>query len=147
MATIVERMLRESLATNADYKTTQLLKSGKLAAAAASVVESRRKTLKFITIGFSVTSLLTSASLLVFWITSIARSHHESPSGLNPLLGLVVLGLMLPLIQGFAVMAWRSSLARLEMLVLFWLQEEPELNDLERKSLEDVLSKKTLGVF
>ncbi|MBL8854736.1 MAG: hypothetical protein JNK57_12285 [Planctomycetaceae bacterium] len=146
MTTIVERMLRENLARNADYKTTQLLKSGRIAAAATEVLNSRRSMLKWMLIGVGAISFFACLTFLVITIASVIQSQQGTTPNSTTVYPMIIYCLVL-FPQLLAVSQWRFSLARLEMLLLLWLQEEPGSVDLDRTKLEEQLTTKTLGVF
>lgn len=147
MATIVERMLRENLSTNADYKTIQLLKSDKLAVAATSVLISRRRSVKSATLAAAGIMILVCMSYLVIMFSLITGRGQDGSHNSVAMLAFMFVYLAFPFVQVIAITVLRASLMRLEMLLILWFQETPGSQDQDRKALEDLMTAKTLGVF
>jgi len=135
MATAVEYLLRATLAKNADYKTIQLLKAGKLAEAAVIVLKARRR---MILLPGLMVFFVIFMGLGTSWIT--ASSSHPAQSlataTVFPLLGLLNVVL---LIQA------NVAVSRLETMLMIWLQGAPESSSDDRDALLERLSKPGFG--
>ena len=135
MLTPISTLLKNDLSRTADYKTIQLLKAGDFSSAAVIVLKARRNAVRNCAMAFLAYVAVTVVAMLCFMATSFYSEQAITVRGLMPWIVVMLLSTV-PLVQLIGAM---HATTRLEMLLMVWLMEAPNSQDLAKAAIWELL--------